>query len=70
MTPTVEKICAACGLEYDWPAVRAGEEDYCCQACARGQPCTCPQHGHGYEWGEPLAPEEVEQVGIIQEPIK
>ena len=44
----IETICDACGMEYDWAGVEVGDMVYCCQACAQGLPCTCPQHDHGY----------------------
>ena len=29
-------------------AVHKDEKYYCCEACARGEECTCPQHNHQY----------------------
>ena len=42
------KLCEACSQEFDWEAVERRGYEYCCEACAMGQECTCPQHDHGY----------------------
>ena len=44
METTDERICVACGVAYDWNPVFADGEHYCCDACARGRECTCPEH--------------------------
>ena len=48
METTDEQICGACGLAYDWKPVTADGERYCCDACARGRPCTCPEHSDAH----------------------
>ena len=44
-----EKLCQACGMRFDWQGTIEGGEEYCCAECARGLPCTCPQHDHQHE---------------------
>lgn len=50
METTDERICAACGLAYDWNPVLAEGESYCCAACSRGQECTCPEHSAAHDY--------------------
>jgi len=69
MTTTIETICDACEMEFEWPGVTSGDEIYCCEACARGEPCTCPLHEHAHQSGLPLAGEEAEQLGLAIEPV-
>jgi len=69
MTAAVEKICGACEMEYDWPGVRAGDEEYCCEACARGEPCTCSLHEHEHQTHQHTPGEEAERLGITSEPV-
>jgi hypothetical protein len=57
-TPT----CPGCEMEYDWPGVEAHGETYCCEACAHGKPCVCPQHYHG-----PFDAEEAEPALVGEE---
>jgi hypothetical protein len=70
MTEPAKNVCPECGMAYDWPSVDEHGQKYCCQACAHGAPCTCEQHQHGNERSEPFAPGEVEEIGIIPEPVK
>ena len=42
------KMCDACGMEFDWEGASERGYEYCCEACARGEECTCPQHNHEY----------------------
>jgi hypothetical protein len=51
----MEKICPACEMPFDWPGVTERGEEFCCEECANGLPCTCPQHEHGGP-----TPEEIE----------
>lgn len=44
-----EKICPACHLPFHWPGVTETGREYCCAECARGLPCSCPQHDHRTE---------------------
>jgi hypothetical protein len=46
---TDEKVCPACEMPFDWPGVTEAGEEYCCAECARGLPCSCPQHDHRTE---------------------
>ena len=41
-----KKLCEACGMYYDWEGVEVQGYEYCCEACSRGEECTCPQHDH------------------------
>ena len=50
----VTRLCDACGMEYDWEPVRHDGQEYCCEACARGERCECPQHDDVLS-GEPIA---------------
>jgi len=43
-----ERVCEACGLLYDWDPVIADGSHFCCDACARGQECTCPEHAEAH----------------------
>jgi hypothetical protein len=65
MMTATEKVCEACGMEYDWPGAtgRQGEE-FCCEACARGEPCICSQHEYMHQTNHHLSGEEAEQLGI------
>jgi hypothetical protein len=69
MTATIERICEACGMTYSWPGVAADDQVYCCQACARGEPCTCSQHQFEHQRQQPLSGEEAEQLGMSSEPL-
>ena len=40
------RICDNCMMDFDWKGVQVGTYDYCCDACSKGQECTCPQHDH------------------------
>ena len=58
MTPgrsTMERLCPACTMPFDWPGVTEDDEEYCCAECAHGLPCTCPQHEHASESPEERA---------------
>lgn len=44
-----EKLCPACNMPFDWPGIAEGGEEYCCEECASGLPCSCPQHDHRSE---------------------
>jgi len=50
-----DKFCAACQLPFDWPGVNRGDEEYCCDGCAAGQACTCPQHDHRADQAREMA---------------
>ena len=41
-----ERVCPACRMPYDWRGVIAGGQEYCCEPCAAGEACICPQHDH------------------------
>ena len=41
-----ERICPRCALPFDWPGVQEANIEYCCAECARGLPCSCPEHDH------------------------
>lgn len=43
-----ERICQNCEMLFDWEGVGSGGGEYCCQACAEGRECTCPQHHHAH----------------------
>lgn len=43
------RVCDNCLMEFDWPGVTVETYEYCCEACSRGEECTCPQHNHQYE---------------------
>jgi hypothetical protein len=58
------RLCDACGMEFDWPGVQVKGYDYCCEACARGERCTCEQHHHQYEAEQPLNRAAAEQLGV------
>jgi hypothetical protein len=64
---TVQRFCEACGMVYDWPGVTEGGIEFCCEACARGEPCTCPRHPHVEEKEHSFLPEEVEHLGMTPE---
>ena len=57
------KTCEACGMEYDWPGVTARGTEYCCEGCATGGECTCPQHHHQHETEQPLNRAAAAQLG-------
>ena len=44
-----EKLCPACNMPFEWPGYTQAGEEFCCEECARGLPCTCPQHDHRSE---------------------
>jgi hypothetical protein len=41
-----DKLCGACMMEFDWPGVVVQGYEYCCEACSRGEECTCEQYHH------------------------
>lgn len=43
------RVCDNCLMEFDWPGVTVETYEYCCEACSRGEECTCPQHDHQHE---------------------
>jgi hypothetical protein len=55
---TDRQMCPACAMDFDWPGVTENGQTYCCAECARGMPCSCPQHDHR---AEPL---EREPAGV------
>ena len=57
------RFCPACDMEFDWPGVEEGGETYCCEACAEGRPCICPQHGHDRTQGDVPLPGNVRGPG-------
>ena len=61
------RLCGACGMEFDWAGVEKDGFDYCCEACAQGEPCTCPQHRHQYTTDQPLHTAAAGQLGITGE---
>jgi hypothetical protein len=67
MTAIIEKICERCEMEFDWPGVTVGDETYCCDTCARGEPCTCPMQEPTHQTEQPLSGEEAEQLGLTIE---
>jgi hypothetical protein len=56
---TEEKTCSRCEMEFDWQGVTVDGEEYCCEGCASGGECTCPQHDHAPE--TPLS----EQIALL-----
>jgi len=58
------KTCDACAMEYDWPGVDIQGYEYCCEACSRGEECTCPQHNHQYHSDQPLNAAAASQLGL------
>jgi hypothetical protein len=57
------KLCEACGMKYDWEGVEEQGYEYCCEACSRGEECTCPQHQHQHSTAQPL-PRAAGQPGV------
>lgn len=57
-----QQMCDACGMEFDWPGVEASGYQYCCEACSRGEECTCEAHEHNYGITAALSP-DTEQAG-------
>ena len=52
-------------MEYDWPGVERDQgEAFCCEACARGEPCTCSQHEYVHQTNHHLSGEEAEQLSL------
>jgi hypothetical protein len=41
-----QKFCDVCDMPFDWEGVTDGDTVYCCEGCATGEACTCPQHQH------------------------
>ena len=60
------KLCEACGMEYDWTGVDERGYEYCCEACSRGEECTCPQHRHQYHTDQPLPQAAASQLGTSE----
>ena len=58
------RLCEACGMEFDWEGVTREGIDYCCEACARGEECTCPQHRHEYDTQQQLNAAAASQLGV------
>jgi hypothetical protein len=58
------KLCDACSMEFDWKGVEARGYEYCCEACSRGEECTCPQHRHEYQTDQPMHRAAAEQLGL------
>jgi hypothetical protein len=50
-------------MEYDWEGVEVRNYKYCCQACADGEECTCPQHNHQYGGASQLNSAAAAQLG-------
>ena len=48
------KLCEACGMEFDWTGVQQEGAEFCCEGCARGEECTCPQHNHQYHTAQSM----------------
>lgn len=46
-----KRVCDNCLMEFDWPGVKVETYEYCCEACSRGEECTCPQHHHESQAG-------------------
>lgn len=57
------RLCEACGMEYDWEGVEVRNYKYCCQPCADGEECTCPQHNHQYGGASQLNSAAAAQLG-------
>jgi hypothetical protein len=58
------KLCSNCAMEYDWEGITVQNYDYCCEACSRGEECTCPQHQHQYETQQPMNTAAASQLGL------
>ena len=57
------KLCEACGMEFDWEGVTVMNYEYCCEACSRGEACTCPQHHHEQDTNHQLNAAAANQLG-------
>jgi len=57
------RLCEACGMEYDWEGVDVDRYHYCCEACSRGEECTCPQHNHQHATDQPMNAAAASQLG-------
>ncbi|MCC2671541.1 MAG: hypothetical protein K0Q72_4012 [Armatimonadetes bacterium] len=57
------KLCNTCGMEYDWTGVTVLNYEYCCEACSRGEECTCPQHNHQHGETQQLNAAAASQLG-------
>jgi hypothetical protein len=44
-----QKVCPECEMPFAWPGVTEAGQEFCCAECARGLPCSCPQHDHRTE---------------------
>jgi hypothetical protein len=51
-------------MEYDWEGVDVDNYHYCCEACSRGEECTCPQHNHQHETDQPMNAAAASQLGV------
>jgi hypothetical protein len=40
------RLCEECGMEFDWQGTTRNGVEYCCEGCATGGDCTCPEHHH------------------------
>lgn len=58
------KLCNNCAMDYDWEGVRVLNYDYCCEACSRGEECTCPQHHHQDTTDQPMNTAAANQLGL------
>jgi hypothetical protein len=56
------QTCEACGMEFDWTGMEANGQEYCCEGCATGGECTCPQHHHQYRTDQSMP--AADQIGV------
>ena len=64
---TEMRLCEACAMEFDWEGVNQDGVDYCCEACARGEECRCPEHNHQYASEQTLNSAAAAQLGTTSE---
>ena len=62
------KTCEACAMEFDWPGVMREGQEFCCDGCATGGECTCPQHHHQYASDVPMNRAAAGQIGVTHTP--
>lgn len=58
------RLCEECGMEFDWQGVRKNGVEYCCEGCASGGECTCPQHQHATGGRQTLNRAAAGQLGV------
>lgn len=57
------KTCEACAMEFDWTGPERDGVEYCCEGCAAGGECTCPQHHHKTAIDVPMNSAAAAQIG-------